>query len=542
MDRIKKLFLNVCFYCVHIFCDPSYHYFQIKRFLRNHIQCRKQQIYRWFRFSFPGSSYLFADTDLLLSIHPIHKRHKGALTYHYPPPGYGLPPKYSPTLYRVSGQNKKGIDNYNKTITVLKNVEQYGLHLWPGRLWRVLWIYMLFMFPFMLLPLLKFDKGEALGELIYGSINIYIDAIDQALTEIFYGYYLIAILVVATIFFIFYVNELFVFINYLRGKLRKIGYGLLIFKRALKHNLLELALKLFLYLIIISFVLMLFYVSGWYQQSRHYLAALLSLILLSLIVFQSTCRKVSPVLNKVWKLWPESQYFLFLNVPHRVNLTWKDRSIDRSIIIGDNDLSKYWRCDENTALFQQSTYYAKGQKTLQEVLLHLALFDFLFHKKVNKSPKKQGIATQFSALKLDNWWFVFSPVWISFVMLLISITAISLFCTQTLYTDIKIIISGYPFNFIWAVAAWAIISYLYVSRWLSELERLNVDIRKGYFDQHLKLVPQQILGAMTEIPDSSQIQEAIATLKKVVNVALITLSSMMFMILEILSSFSFSSS
>lgn len=280
------------------------------------------------------------------------------------------------------------------------------------------------------------------------------------------------------------------------------------------------------------------------------------LILTSYLLLRTLFHHSPPLLNNIWKKWPESEYKLFLNVPHYVRLTWKDQLIDRSHIIHDNHLARYWRRDMNTTYFQQTTYYARNQKTLQEVLLHLALFDFLFHSKEKSQENKKS--SHYSALKFKNWLYIFSPIWLNLLILFLSLTLMALIMgndnnqasiTVPLYNlcsftcldatsdhSISPLIS-FPFNFIWATLIWGGISLYHLSRWMFDLDRISNNVHSGYFNKHLELVPQQILGAITEIPDPEQIHEAITTLKQTTNIALVTLITLILVSLEVLANF-----
>ena len=514
----------------------SYRRFLFTQLLRNQVWCRKKKLHRWFRYSFPGIAYLFADTDVLLSIHPLHKRHKSALTYHYPPPGYGLPPNYTPP------QNAIAHSETNKVIEELREVEAYGLHLWPGRIWHILLLYMLFMFPLMLLPLSQIEPTDLI---IKNNLTGIIGGIDTFFLQPCYDFcknYWQWMTVPLLLIILFYFLELKRLLIGLLSPLLKLWYGLRVLKNNIKTNTADTMKRLILYCLLIGLLigfLFSLYLSASYEDNRYYFLSWLLSVMIFLLIFRRVFFRTPPLINNVWKRWPITQYKLFLNVPHHVALSWKDQLIDRRKIINDNALSRYWRRDDNTSFFQQSTSYAKNQKTLQEVMLHLALFDFLFHPKEQKSKKnKKGKAkeqSRFSSLKFKNWLFLLSPVWLSLIMLLLSLTLMALFPKNTFCSLSGGIISNYPTNFIWAALVWLIISFFFMSRWLMELNKLNNDIHKGYFNTHLKLVPQQILGAMTEIPDPSQVREAISTLQRILNITMATLFTAILVILEILS-------
>ena len=144
LERLKKLCDKFC-YCRSLWLKLSYFWFYFLRFMRDKVSYYRRVALHWLRDTFPSVAYLFSKSDVLLSIHPISRFHKSALTYHYPPPGYGLPPGYIPR----DGKSKE----YNKTIKQLKNTHAYGLHIWPARLWRIQWFYMILVFSVILLPL-----------------------------------------------------------------------------------------------------------------------------------------------------------------------------------------------------------------------------------------------------------------------------------------------------------------------------------------------------------------------------------------------------
>ena len=165
--------------------------------------------------------------------------------------------------------------------------------------------------------------------------------------------------------------------------------------------------------------------------------------LLMLVIFILYLRTSPPVLSEIWAIWPESQYGRFLNVPHLSELTYSDKKkADKKY------WHKYWHPDEKTSLKFQPSYYRADKNTLQEVLLHLSMFNFLFekcgtknidskekNKKLNKikvgelvNVLEEKSINSYRVLKREGWFYLFCPAVISYLLLIVS-----LFISVSLY-------------------------------------------------------------------------------------------------------------
>ncbi|CAA6828502.1 MAG: Unknown protein [uncultured Thiotrichaceae bacterium] len=218
-----------------------------------------------------------------------------------------------------------------------------------------------------------------------------------------------------------------------------------------------------------------------------------------------------PVLNDVWRLWPLTAYRQFLSVPHLIELKAKDK-----VKTADKDLHIFWRPDKQAWRARQSTEYAKGSKSLQEVILDMAFFEMFFNK---KNHQKNGMSVTKSPQTINvnhAFWFLLSPVWGNYLFLLISAIFFLVFYSQ--HADVDSMVLKYPYAFIPALICWFLISIMYMTKLFKDLNEMRGKIASGYYQSHFDLVPQQILGALTDIPTSRQIQLAIKQLRVMLNV------------------------
>ncbi len=261
------------------------------------------------------------------------------------------------------------------------------------------------------------------------------------------------------------------------------------------------------------------------ENNIFWLKIILGTIFVAIILNSFLYRIIPPVLSKVWKDWPESQYPLFLTVPNLVDLSRNDKKRKK-------DESIYWDPDKETPKKHQSSYYATGMYPLQEVILHLAIFDFFFHNQISSAGK---ITDDSDSIKMKNWIiYLFSPVWLSYFIILFS-----LFLYQLLPPSFSLnraTIIQYPYNIAWLSVFWFIFSSLFVYNRIRLLKKQEKAVLAGYYETHLKLVPQQILNAITQIPSKKQIRDGIEKMEKVSHaiqtVGLVTL----LMLVEIFSS------
>lgn len=301
-----------------------------------------------------------------------------------------------------------------------------------------------------------------------------------------------------------------------------------------------------------------------------YLVSLLSIAWLSLIVLNIIFSNSPTVLSRIWANWPESQYDKFLNVPHLSTLAFKDigkyeqyerRSNALRKKVTDkksrNDLEdeqtlqglkRYWKPDSTMPMKYQSAYYARGTRTLQEVLLHLAVFDFLFEAKtaetdsqnpkndsdLNNSPLFFGSVNR-HLLKQHSMFFVF-PILIHFFILLGLFLLYALIYTPPSLSNDYGLLLQYPFFFVVPLVSWFSFSFFYAMRVKKSLMSLYSDIKEEYFNAHLDLVPQQILHVLSELPDHDHIREGISNIERVQGLIQTVAIVSFFALMEIFSS------
>jgi hypothetical protein len=269
---------------------------------------------------------------------------------------------------------------------------------------------------------------------------------------------------------------------------------------------------------------------------------------LSFIFYYLLYVKIMPAsLTNVWKKWPIPAYELFLSVPHSVYISRSDRYWRDSTEKGLNQYKKikqyiFWRPDVKSPMWRQSTEYSADMQTLQELVLNLALFELLFHKKINKNKKNDKKFNQndaFSSLKTLHemrWYlYLFSPIWISLFLILLSLVFFISIKSTVCHSTEWHLIANFPYNFISAVSLWYIFTVLYSVYILNYLNELSEKLRKGVFRDKLHLIPPQILDELSYIPSHREIEAAMHHLRK----ALGWISSVVFValmaILEVIS-------
>ena len=241
-------------------------------------------------------------------------------------------------------------------------------------------------------------------------------------------------------------------------------------------------------------------------------------------IFTLYARKSPPVLSNIWALWTESQYNRFLNVPHLSELASKDEEKGKEYFPDQT----YWKPDDSGPLSYQPSYYAKGKKTLQEVMLQLALFNYLFSsdndtKRKDKAPLTEKITTDeknnavstckadkqvnqdSNSLRLEGWFYLLTPAIISYVLLFIAF-----FISTAFYPpSVKSIPTLFrlPFFYVPLVLFWSYLTFKMILRQMRFLEKLQKEVREGYYDAHLDLIPQQLLTVISHIPNDKQIRK-----------------------------------
>lgn len=250
---------------------------------------------------------------------------------------------------------------------------------------------------------------------------------------------------------------------------------------------------------------------------------------------------IPPLFSQVWQLWPESQYKLFTTVPHRVKLAIKDRKITPS------SAEKYWNPDNNTPMLHQSSEYAKRSNTVQEVLMHLAIFEFFFKnheygnnpsQKDGKDKESQGLDSflgVMESLKVTRWFvYYLAPVWITYFMIIIAMFLYPTFFNKDDFTSF-LVIARFPNNLVLAGFLWLIFSYSFIVRRIQYLQNLHKDIKEGLYNSHLELVPQKIISSITQIPHEKHIFSSIQYMQKALYVLQIFAFANLMMMLEVFS-------
>jgi len=276
-----------------------------------------------------------------------------------------------------------------------------------------------------------------------------------------------------------------------------------------------------------------------------YLGMIFIYLLVSLAIYYILYKKIiSPSLTSVWEKWPIPAYELFLSVPHSVHISRCDNPDKKYKPIKKH---VFWRPDVKSAMYRQSTEHSPDMQTLQELILNLAIFEFLFHKQEKQSStkndkllEKDTISTM-KTIREQNWYlYLFAPVWINFLLISLSLLMFVSLTTnvQPTYpnqTHSWSIIANFPYNFLFAIFTWFILTAFYFAKVLNSLSVLSKKVQKGYFNAHLELIPQQILNELSYIPSHGEIETAMLHLRKMLgwisSVALIGLMA----VLEVLS-------
>jgi len=263
----------------------------------------------------------------------------------------------------------------------------------------------------------------------------------------------------------------------------------------------------YLFVVILGFLLFLFFLFVTYQLTMSWL-------------FKKTMR---PIFSDVWKLWPESQYDLFLTVPHLVKVKYVDRQLPEH---------KYWRPDVSTPISHQSSEYSQGMNTVQEVLLNLAIFELFFYNDDRNKSKDEHNGEH--SIRLNHWFlYYFSPVWISYFILLAVVLLYQLpGVEKALHTSFPFL--DFPTNIVAAAMIWLLVSVRFIWKRIEFLRLLHKDVKEGVYESHLDLVPQKILKNITRIPHEQQIIAGIEHLQKVLNIVQIVAFTNIMLMLEVL--------
>jgi hypothetical protein len=267
--------------------------------------------------------------------------------------------------------------------------------------------------------------------------------------------------------------------------------------------------------------------------------------------------KMMPVsLTQVWEKWPIPAYELFLSVPHKVIISphdrWTKKQNDGKLLERYQVPKHYlfWRPDQKTPMWRQSTEHSANTHTLQDLILNLAIFEFLFRKnashtikvELSEGKKKEikKILPSLITLKISkeslheyHWYFfLFSPIVINLMLILLSIVLFSFLggvATEdaaNLFDNVKNVekngasfrlVTHFPYNFVLVVLSWFLFTIYYVHWVLSTLTDLSKKIHQGYFNAQLGLIPQQILDELSYIPKQEQIDQGINYVKKMLS-------------------------
>lgn len=290
-------------------------------------------------------------------------------------------------------------------------------------------------------------------------------------------------------------------------------------------------------------------------------------LLLAWLGYSFLFKKMMPAsLTNVWEKWPIPAYELFLSVPHKVTISPNDCLTEvntkkrKLSLLERYQVPKeyiFWRPDKKTPMWRQSTENSPDMHTLQDLILNLAVFEFLFHKNNPQAKKidsyqenETNQKTPIDRIKLKpseeslreyHWYFfLFSPIIINLVLILLGIFLFSFLSgfaiegdAATVPSEIgKIIplleesgnkitrftlITNFPYNFVIAVLSWFLFTIYYVHWILSTLTDLSQKIRQGYFNAQLDLIPQQILNELSYIPTQQQVDRGISYVKNILS-------------------------
>lgn len=287
---------------------------------------------------------------------------------------------------------------------------------------------------------------------------------------------------------------------------------------------------------------------------------------LGLFIYRLLFNRIIPAsLSQVWEKWPIPAYELFLSVPHTISVSWHDRFTP--IKKSSNNHGGYqqpkpyifWNPDTKTPMWRQSTENSPDMHTLQELILNLAVFEFLFHRNNHKTtqqtlePEQDPSETKQSLIRKMvpsvesiheyHWYFfLFSPIFINLFLILFTIfffatlsgttvncetpNIITIFFTEkssSCSPEQQINILGFrllfhfPYNVVIAVLTWFLFTIFYVGWILKTLTDLSKKIRQNYFNAHLDLIPQQILNELSYIPTQQQVDNGITYVKTILN-------------------------
>ncbi len=267
-----------------------------------------------------------------------------------------------------------------------------------------------------------------------------------------------------------------------------------------------------------------------------YLIGLIIILLLTAFTYYFTMHflfsRMAPVFTDAWQLWPESQYNLFLTVPHVIKLSLKDK-LKEKFLNKRIKKHKYWHPDKQTAMSHQSSEYLEGMHTVQEVLLNLGIFELFFHKNDETTTEnKNELSNEYQSIKLNHWFiYYFSPIWISYFVLILTIAIYQAYPFKIGYYPLY----DFPVNIIVAAFIWLVWSIVFVWKRIEYLRLLHKDVKKGVYQSHLELVPQKILSSITKIPHEQQILAGINHLQKVLHIVQIAAFTNIMLILEVLS-------
>ena len=260
-------------------------------------------------------------------------------------------------------------------------------------------------------------------------------------------------------------------------------------------------------------------------QSGSYWGMMFVYWLLSFSMYYFLFNKLMPVsLDNVWKKWPIPAYELFLSVPHTVHVSRSDRYTKEKKVYKKVRRHIFWNPDVQRPMYRQSTEHSPDMQSLQELILNLALFEFLFHKKKptndfskDNVQQKNSITRAMETLREERWFiYLFAPVWINFFLISVSLSAFvmlkTVICAES--GDWHVV-ANFPYNFLFSIFTWVLLTAFYVVKILSSLKQLSKKIREGYFNAQLQLIPQQILNELSYIPSHEEIETGMLHLRKI---------------------------
>jgi hypothetical protein len=215
-------------------------------------------------------------------------------------------------------------------------------------------------------------------------------------------------------------------------------------------------------------------------------------------------------MSNIWSSWPESQYEKFLNVPHKTDLALKDMDFFEENLDPEHP---YWQPDNRIKYFHESAFYAKGTRTLQEVILHLAIFDFLYNPP--SQPEEGKDVIDGTLIKQSHWLiYLFSPVVINLLLLLLVFFLFAVVAQPgNLNGDLAILLQ-FPYVFSLPIFIWLVVSMRYINDIKVKLSRMHREILDEYYDGYLDLVPQPVLNIWKNMPDANHIKAGILEMNK----------------------------